>query len=99
MGKSRKGGGAMIHQQTIKETVKLMKKLIPLVKLIVSDEFTADERRQLRILLDYDGVFKLSNLINRLCSEKALELYKEEEKRKNELHYQREQGLRKPPAL
>lgn len=50
---------------------------VPLAKALLSDDFSPEHRRQLRDLTkdnSTNGVFELSNLLNRLCSEKAREL-------------------------
>ncbi len=41
---------------------------------VVSDDFTADERRHMRALAGEETFFKASNLMSQLCSEKAREI-------------------------
>lgn len=45
--------------------------LIPLAQSISSDEFTAEERAQVRELSGSNGVFTLANLLYRLCGERT----------------------------
>ena len=45
--------------------------LIPLARLLMSDEFSADDRKRMRELAGANGVFDLSNLMTGLCGEKA----------------------------
>ena len=47
--------------------------LIPLVKVAISDVFSPDDRERVRDMAsDGTGVFELSNLLNKLCGERAL---------------------------
>lgn len=45
--------------------------MLPLAELALSDEFSAEERQKIRDLSGGDGVFRLSNKLNRLCGERA----------------------------
>lgn len=45
--------------------------MIPLAEAMLSDGVSAEDRKRLRDLAGGDGVFRLSNLLNRLCSERA----------------------------
>lgn len=45
--------------------------MLPLARRVDSDEFSAEDRRMLREMTERDGVFRLSNLLNRLCGEDA----------------------------
>jgi hypothetical protein len=49
--------------------------LIPLVRLVSSDGFTAKERARVRELSGGDGVFTLANLLYRLCGERARKIH------------------------
>jgi len=44
---------------------------LPLAEKIVSDEFTAEDRRNLRKMTGGDNIFRLSNALNALCGETA----------------------------
>ena len=54
--------------QTFADLVDVM---LPLAKHLNSSNITSQERAKLRELTGKDGIFKLSNLLNRLCSETA----------------------------
>ncbi len=45
--------------------------LAPLAELALSDALTAEDRAQIRAAAHGDGIFKLNNLLTRLCSERA----------------------------
>lgn len=45
--------------------------LIPLARLLMSDQFTAEDRKRMRDEAGGNGVFDLSNLMTGLCGEKA----------------------------
>lgn len=47
--------------------------MLPLAEKIVSDDFSADDRRNLREMTGGDAVFRLSNVLEALCGEKARE--------------------------
>jgi len=51
--------------------------MLPLVQLVSSDAFTAEERAQLRELTGGDGVFKFANLLFRLCGERSRSMHSE----------------------
>ncbi len=58
----------------IKSLAHLIRAAIPLAEYIVSDDFSIQERERLRELTKEgrsNGVFDLSNLLNRLCTETA----------------------------
>lgn len=59
------------HTDRIQQLAELIQNAIPLAKEILSDQYTASERNQLRDLTSNEGVFTLSNLLSRLCSETA----------------------------
>lgn len=59
---------------TVPTLAHLIQASIPLAKRLLSDDFSPDDRRQLRELTaqaSTNGVFELSNLLNRLCGERA----------------------------
>lgn len=70
--------------QELEIAAHLILALRPLAERIASDEFTPEERKHLRELVKGDGVFHLSNALNRLCGEKAreIEIKKNEELRR-----------------
>ncbi len=45
--------------------------LAPLVELVLSDAFTADDRDEIRKMSGGDGIFNLKNSLARLCGERA----------------------------
>jgi hypothetical protein len=49
----------------------LIKAALPLAELVLSDSFSSEDRAFLRRLCGGDGVFRLSNQLNRLCGETA----------------------------
>lgn len=62
------------HQVMIDSLAGLINAAIPLAQAILSDDFTAEERRLLReatVKGRTNGVFELSNLLSRLCGERA----------------------------
>jgi hypothetical protein len=74
--KLRATRGVTEHEQIIDAVAQLVLAAIPPAARMVSDEFSADERQQLRELVKTEdqrsnGVFELSNLLNRLCSDTA----------------------------
>lgn len=54
-----------------------VKAMIPLAEVIASDRCTPGDRRRLRSLAGEEGVFKLSTLLNRLCSETVFKTFSE----------------------
>lgn len=62
------------HDAIIDALANQTRALLPLVKLVLTDAFTAEERHRLRHLVGGDGVFHLKNELSRLCSEKAREI-------------------------
>jgi transcriptional regulator with XRE-family HTH domain len=69
-------GSGVNHKQIIGAFVDHLNVILPLAEQLLSDEFSADERKQLRDLTtrgDSHGVFVLSNALNALCGEKARE--------------------------
>ena len=48
--------------------------MLPLAEYVESDACTPEERKLLRALAGIDGVFRLANVLNRLCGEKVREL-------------------------
>lgn len=59
------------HDILLGSAANLIQGLLPLLELIASDAFTAAERAQLRDSTGRDGVFKLSNVLEQLCGERA----------------------------
>lgn len=55
----------------IKDAVKMIRELAPLLKQIESDDFSGDEWQSFRETVGGDAMPKLSNLVYRLCSETA----------------------------
>ncbi|MBI4127614.1 MAG: hypothetical protein HY459_00935 [Parcubacteria group bacterium] len=49
----------------------LIQASVPLLEQILSEEFSAEERRELRKLTGGDTIFRFSNLLEKLCSEQA----------------------------
>lgn len=49
----------------------LVQATIPLAEIVNSDKCSPEDRKKLRDLAGGDGVFRLANLLNRLCGEKA----------------------------
>lgn len=71
---SRKGDQAnagLSREDTILSLACLIKAATPLAQAIVSDAFSAEDRQRLRDLAGKDGVYRLSTIMNRLCSEAA----------------------------
>lgn len=63
-----------VHGQMIETLAHLILAAKPLAEQILSDAYTPEEREQLRQktqVVRSNGVFDLSNLLNRLCSERA----------------------------
>lgn len=60
-----------LRQLFIESAAKQVKALLPLVQAIESDTFTPEERTLLRELSGGDGVFKLANILTRLCGERS----------------------------
>lgn len=59
------------HAAVIESLALQIRALLPLAKIAASDAFSAEDRIRIRELAGGDGVFKASNLLTRLCSEKA----------------------------
>lgn len=60
--------------ETINSLAHIIQAAIPLAKLVLTDNFSPEERKKLRDMTQSGqshGVFDLSNLLNRLCGEKA----------------------------
>lgn len=58
-------------QLTLDTLVGVLKVAMPLVERVLSDAFDGEDRGYVREQLGNNGVFKLSNGLNRLCGEKA----------------------------
>ena len=56
----------MEKEETLEQAASLMKRLLPLVELIASDEFTEDERSRLNEATDH-APFHLTNALLPLC--------------------------------
>ena len=48
--------------------------ILPLATIVASDDFSLDDRNNLRKMVPNKGVFEVSNLLNALCSETARKL-------------------------
>lgn len=59
------------HDTILNSAANLVQGLLPLLELIASDAFSAAERAQLRERAGGDGIFKLSNVLEDLCGERA----------------------------
>lgn len=59
------------HQTVLLTLGHLINGIIPLAGMVASDTFSRDERAQLRALTGDDGIFRLSNLFEQLCGERA----------------------------
>ena len=73
------------HNLILKKLAKLLNEALPLAQRVESEEFTSEEREQLRTLtLTPDGrsqaVFALSNVLFRLCGESSRRLLSEDPK-------------------
>lgn len=58
-------------KKAIDATAALIESLLPLSELLLSDEFSAQERAELRRKVNGHGLFNLANNMNALCSETA----------------------------
>lgn len=58
----------------------------PIAKLVLSDKFSSDERRELRRLTNDSGVFELTNDLKKLCSEKSREIISASENNETKNH-------------
>lgn len=67
--------GILDHELVIATLAHLVNAAIPLAQLVASNKFTSDERRELRETAGFERVFRLSNAMNQLCSEKAREIF------------------------
>lgn len=61
----------------VEQLADLIRQAIPLADQLLSDKYTAEDRRRLRSLLDDDGVHILQNQLTRLSSEKSREMVEE----------------------
>lgn len=52
-------------------TASKLSSVLPLLRHLESEQATAEERSTLRMLVGNDDMFDLSNILNRLCSERA----------------------------
>lgn len=68
-------GQYLSHDRLLQILADVVKAGLPLAELIVSDAFTAEERKRFRCMVGGDGTFRFSNALNRLCGEKAREVY------------------------
>lgn len=62
------------HKEVLNFFAAAVMSLVPLAHLILSDDFSPEERKEMRektAMGQSHGVFELSNLLNRLCGEKA----------------------------
>lgn len=59
------------NESVIDALANMVKAMIPIADLVLSDDFSPEQRKNLRERADVDGVFRLSNLLNRLCGERA----------------------------
>lgn len=64
---------ALTKQNAIDFLVGVIAAGIPIAKWILSDDFTADDRKQLRKKAGDGGVFEFKNALARLCGERARE--------------------------
>lgn len=64
---------------TVEKLAQLIRDSIPLSERVNSDEFDQKDRDKLRELTGSDGIFRLSNLLNSLCGERARDLYREKQ--------------------
>jgi len=73
-------GAAMLPQEASKMTTKeelidgfalMVKGMLSFAEMLLSDDFTPEDRARLREKAGGDGVFHLSNRLNRLCGERA----------------------------
>ncbi len=70
------------HKVIIESLVGSIKALIPLVREVSSDSYTAEEREKLRELAGPGVIFSFSNLMYRLCSEKGRSMINSENSKK-----------------
>lgn len=59
------------HDTILTSAANFAQGLLPLLELIASDAFSAAERAELRERAGGDGIFKLSNILENLCGERA----------------------------
>ncbi len=69
---SAPSGSILTQKAVINILASLVNAALPLADYMVSDNCTEEEREQLRVLTKGEGVFKLSNRLNRLCGPRAL---------------------------
>ena len=65
---------SLSNQELLEVLAAQTRAMIPIVEVVLSDRFTAEERRQLHKQAGGERVFKLSTALARICSEKAREL-------------------------
>ncbi len=66
------------HDAVIQATAAMLTSVYPLLQLVNSDQYTAEERKALREKLGFFGAMQISTELNRLCSERAREQFKSE---------------------
>ena len=62
------------HQLIIDSLSHHIDAMLPLAKLVLSNEFSVEERRQLRKQASNDGLHALAQILNGLCSAKSRDL-------------------------
>jgi hypothetical protein len=65
------GNGQLNKELIMRSLAQLLEAAIPLTSLLLSDQFSSEHRRRFRRLLRDQGVFRLSDNLNSLCSEHA----------------------------
>lgn len=70
---SAPGGRLSERELVLQALAGLVQLTIPLAERALSNSFSPEERARLRESTGGDGIFRLSNLLNRLCGEKARE--------------------------
>jgi hypothetical protein len=66
------------HDAVIQATAAMLTSVYPLLQLVNSDQYSAEERADLRKKLGFFGAMQISTELNRLCSERARDQFKSE---------------------
>ncbi|MBI4132245.1 MAG: hypothetical protein HY474_01290 [Candidatus Sungbacteria bacterium] len=65
------GSRPQAREAVLKSLAALIAASTPLAEIVLSDDFTAEDRQELRTLAGDDGIYRFSNMMERLCTEMA----------------------------
>lgn len=74
----KQAAAGLTKPDTLATGAHLIKALLPVVQIILSDDFSPEDREELRIMAGKYSVFNLKNALVRLCGERARRVHEDD---------------------